>query len=289
MENGCICHSDISYGSKYPNGFLDIYVQPDAKEKNHATFFYVHGGGFTWGTKEDGDPNAKGAEKDWFLRSFLDAGMNAVAIDYAYAPDYMYPTPILQMGEAFEFLKTAADEYGLDMHKIVLCGGSAGGQLIGQFANIQTNESYAKEMNVAPTLAKEDMKAMLFNSALLECERFGETGNFLINYLFNKCGSAYFHCKKPKGHPLVIQSDVLRNVTENFPPSFISDGNTASFPDQAMKLANKLEKLGVDHQLNLYPKEEKVLSHGFESFQDEYGKDNMKKMLAYLRKLEVIS
>lgn len=281
LDSGVSFYNDIRYGGRYPNSFLDVYALPDAGKVLHQTLFMVHGGGFTWGDKTDGGLDS--GEGFWFFRSFLEAGFNLVSINYALAPDYAYPTPIHQMGEAVQFLQTHGPEYGLDITRIVFWGGSAGGQLIGQFVNIQTNPAYAKEMNIEPVLNKTHIKAMIFNSALLDNERFGKTNDWLTNVLFTKCGQAYFQTQRLPGNQNVIQSNVIRNVSGDFPPSFISDANHASFSDQARDLEKTLTRLGIPHTFNFYPRKEQKLFHGFEVLETEYGKDNMQKMLAFLK------
>lgn len=234
----------------------------------------------------DGDPNAgkNNTDKDWFFKRFLAEGYNIVSIDYAFAPEYAYPTPIIQVCQAAQFLADHGSEYDLDMTKVILAGSSAGGQIIGQFANIQTNAAYALEMKLPQVFPEGTIKACLFNSALLDCERYEEAHNLVFNILFKKCGQAYFHSRKLKGHPDVIQFDVIRHACAAFPPSFLSDANCASFFDQARDFDRRLTELGVEHELNIYPKTEVKLSHGYESFHDQYGQDNMKKMLPFLKK-----
>lgn len=275
---------DVPYATEYPNSFLDIYLHQDSQAQ--PTLFYVHGGGFTWGSKVDGDPNAgkNRTDKDWYFKRFLAEGYNIVSIDYAFAPEYAYPTPIIQTCQAGQFLMEHGGEYGLDMSRVILAGSSAGGQIIGQFANIQTNSAYAEEMKLPQVFPEGTIKACLFNSGLLDCERYGEAHSVPFNYLFAKCGEAYFHCKESKGHPAAIQSSVIAHATPAFPPAFLSDANTASFFDQARDFAKRLEELGVEHELNIYPRSEAKLSHGYESFNNKYGQDNMRKMLIFLKK-----
>ncbi|WP_418968491.1 alpha/beta hydrolase [Alloscardovia omnicolens] len=275
---------DVNYGSKYPNGYLDIYTQPDARENRHATLFYVHGGGYTWGDKIEGDPNAKGAETQWFFEAFLNAGYNVVSMNYAFAPEYHYPIPIIQMHEAIGYLKEHAGEHGLDMHQVILCGSSAGGQLVGQFAALQTNSDYADEMGIVPVLQSAELKAILLNSALLDNERFGKTDNAVVSWLFAKCGRAYFNCEQLPGNEQVKQSNVITHATDEFPPAFISDGNFGTFTDQARDLARKLEQIGVDTTVNFHERKEVRLPHGFENRKDTYGLDNMEKMLQFMKK-----
>ncbi len=69
---------------------------------------------------------------------------------------------------------------------------------------------------------------------------------------------------------VISSSNVTDYVTENFPPTFISDGNHGSFYDQAFVLNAQLIKLGVPVTLNYFP--ESVagqLGHGFEEGDSE--------------------
>ena len=283
LENGCILYNDVEYAKQYPNSFMDIYVWPDSAETGRYTCFYIHGGGYTWGDKVELDPNAKGADDPkWFFHSILAAGYNIVSINYALAPEYKYPVPIMQAVQAAEYLCKNGALYGIDTEKLFGSGGSAGGQLIGQFANMVTNQSYRREMGMEIPLKEESFKAMVFSSALLDNERYDRTDNFVLNLLFLKCGRAYFEVKKLQGDAAVIQSNVIENATKNFPPTFISDGNSGSFTDQNIEFGEKLKRLEVPCEVNIYPKEERKLTHGFEAVQNKYGVDNMKHILAFL-------
>ena len=278
---------DLRYAETYPNSYLDLYLHKDAKSIPHPTLFYVHGGGYTWGDKKDIYPFRGRKDHGWYVKAFMNAGYNIVSMDYALAPDYPYPTPIIQMCGAMAFVQHHAGDHGLDMRRVVLGGGSAGGNLIGQFANIQTNPSYAKEMGMEPVLQPGHLKAMVFNSALLDNERFGHTGVGWVDWMFRRCGQAYFHCEKLEGDADVIQSCVIRHASCAFPPSFISDANWASFTDQALDFDERLSELGVRHVLNIYPRSEARLFHGFESLASKHGKDNMEKTLDFLKEVVV--
>lgn len=275
--------SDIRYGNQYPNSFMDIYKcrKDDAK---HPVILYLHGGGFTWGSKEDGDPNAgkKGGDKHWFFKRFMEQGYDIVSVEYAFAPEYPYPTPILQLQEAVSFLIKQEETYGLDMKRIFFCGSSAGGHIAAQYVAIQVNPQYAGEMKLERILNREQIKGVLLNSALIDPTRYDVVHDAAFDLLLRKCGQAYFGEKRMADSKGAQQANVLSHVTGDYPPTFISDANTASFYDQARDLFAKLEQLGVKTELNIYPREEVRLRHGYESFDDQYGQDNMQKMLAFL-------
>ncbi len=282
-------YNDVAYGTEYPNSYLDIYRCTKGEEK-HPLIFYVHGGGFTWGSKEDGDPNAgkRDGDKLWFFKRFLAEGYDVVSVDYAFAPDYRYPTPILQIQQAMAFLLAHGAEYTLDTDRLILCGSSAGGHAVGQYAAMQTNPAYAREMGVSQILKPGQIKCVLFNSALIDPTRYDVTHNTGFNVLLRKCGQAYFGDKIMLQSAGAQQANILSWVTEQYPPSFISDGNSGSFYDQARDLYKKLQTISVQTELNIYPKSEVCLHHGYESFCDQYGLDNMEKMLVFLKQnLEV--
>lgn len=280
-----VLYNDVAYANKYPNSFLDIYRCEKGEEK-HPLIFYVHGGGFTWGSKEDGDPNAgKKADGDklWFFKRFLSEGYDIVSVDYAFAPDYMYPTPILQIQQAMAFLMAHGVEYALNTDELILCGSSAGGHIVGQYAAIQTNPDCARALGIERILKPGQIKCILFNSALIDPTRYDVTHNAGFDFLLRKCGQAYFGDKVMLQSAGAQQANLLSWVTAQYPPSFISDGNSGSFYDQARDLYHRLQTLSVQTALNICPKSEARLGHGYESFGDKYGLDNMEKMLEFLR------
>lgn len=280
-------YSNLRYGESYPNSFLDIY-KCSKKDAKNPVILYVHGGGFTWGSKEDGDPNAgkRGGDKHWFFKRFMEAGYDIVSVEYAFAPEYQYPTPILQLQEAVAFLLDHEEQYQLDMTRIIFCGSSAGGHIAAQYAAVQTNAAYAGEMKIKQILERKQIRALLLNSALIDPTRYDVVHDPAFDFLLRKCGQAYFNEKVMAVSKGANQSNVLTHVTDNYPPVFISDANTGSFYDQAKDLSAKLKELGVRTELNLYPREEVKLTHGYESFDDRYGQDNMRKMLTFLKETE---
>ena len=275
--------SNIRYGETYPNSFMDIY-KGSKDTSRHPVMIYIHGGGFTWGSKEDGDPNAgrQGGDKHWFFKRFMEAGYDIVSVEYAFAPEYQYPTPVLQLQEAVSFLMKYEEQYELDTKKIIFCGSSAGGHIAAQYVAIQNNREYAREMNIKQILREGQIQALLLNSALIDPTRYDVVHDAAFDFLLRKCGQAYFGEKVMAVSQGANQANVLSHVTAHYPPTFISDANTGSFYDQARDLFTKLRQLGVKAELNIYPREKVKLKHGYESFDDRYGQDNMRKMLAFL-------
>lgn len=282
LENGHLRINDVPYGTEYPNSFLDIYVSDNNKEIERPTIFYIHGGGYVWGDKMSGDPNGgNGGFADYFAK-FLNEGYNLVSVNYVFAPEYLYPTPIIQLSQAVTFLQESGKEYGISMDHVIFAGNSAGGQLAGQLVNVQTNPDYAEQMEISPVIAPEHISAVLFNSSLLDNERFSVTHSPLADWSFWLCGREYFDCGFLKGNAKVIESNVITNVTAQFPPAFISDGNSGTFYDQAKDLHERLDVLGVKNTFNFYDSLVAKLGHDFETGNSVYAEENATLEISFL-------
>jgi len=83
-----------------------------------------------------------------------------------------------------------------------------------------------------------------------------------------------------------VQAGVISHMTAGFPPCFVSDGNTGSYQDQAIDLVEKAVALGVRCEMKLYPKEQAILGHGFETGDSEYAREVGKLTLDFLDSLK---
>jgi acetyl esterase/lipase len=98
---------------------LDLYVTrtPDIPR---PTLIFIHGGGWTGGTKE---ASATG------IPSYLEMGMNVVNVEYRLARIAPAPAAVEDCRCALRWVIQHAKDYGIDVNRIVLSGGSAGGHL----------------------------------------------------------------------------------------------------------------------------------------------------------------
>jgi acetyl esterase/lipase len=279
VVNGTQLTNDIQYGTTYPNSYLDVYIADADPTVSRPTYVYVHGGGFIVGSKSEGDPNAVAGDSSFALGNgpVLEAGYNVVSIDYALAPQVTYPTPVVQLSQALAFLRDNGEEYGLDMSRVVLAGSSAGGHIAGQYAAIQTNPAYAAQLDVAPALGEGDLQAVVLDSALIDGTRGDRTQapQLLTDWLFNLATRAYIGMDPAK----LEEANLLDHITADFPPTFIADGNTGTFADQARDLSDELDQLGVRNELFLPTREQAILGHGFMAadsrWTDEYNLEKM--------------
>src|ERR671934_324062 len=97
---------------------LDLYVTR-TPDKPLPTLIFIHGGGWTGGTKE---------ARDLAVLPYLDMGMNVVNIEYRLARIAQAPAAVEDCRCALRWVIQHAKEYGVDVNKLVVAGGSAGGE-----------------------------------------------------------------------------------------------------------------------------------------------------------------
>lgn len=281
--NGSLRINDIRYATDHPNSFLDIYIADNDATVKRPTFVYVHGGGFVVGDKTSGDPAAEGEDGFRIVSDpIIAAGYNLVSIDYSLAPKVKYPVPTVQLSQAISFLQDHGAEYGLDMSRFVISGGSAGGQIVGQFANIETNPVYSARIGIE-AVTNDNLKAVVFDSALIEISRAARTQapRPLTNVLFGLAELTYLGYSAASR----AEADVFRYVTRDFPPAFIADGNTGTFPDQARDLHHKLDDLGVENAVILPPRRDVVLGHGFMASPSAWTTEYNRRKISFLDRI----
>jgi acetyl esterase/lipase len=97
---------------------LDLYVTR-TPDKPRPTLIWIHGGGWTGGTKESfaGIP------------AYLALGMNVVNVEYRLARVAPAPAAVEDCRCALRWVIQHAKDYGIDVNRLVVSGGSAGGHL----------------------------------------------------------------------------------------------------------------------------------------------------------------
>jgi acetyl esterase/lipase len=81
---------------------------------------FIHGGGWTEGTRERGLPS---------LLHFVKKGYVAASIEYRLSAEAIFPAQIDDVRAAIEYVRTHARELGIDPRRIAVWGQSAGGHL----------------------------------------------------------------------------------------------------------------------------------------------------------------
>lgn len=104
------------------------------------------------------------------FKVMLPAAMNfgVTPINYCLMTEHIFPDAVIQLNSGLKYLKDHTDDLNLNMDAVFLSGGSAGGNLAGIMANLQTNPEYAEEMEITSALSPEEVKGVVFISALFD-------------------------------------------------------------------------------------------------------------------------
>lgn len=236
-DNGQYIITEIKYSENYPNSFLDITYPDENRETARPTLIYFHGGGFFGGSKSVGDPLAE-SDATALLDDIYAEGFNLVNIDYVLVPEYHFPAPLMQTNEAFQFMMDHADEYHLDMDRVVIMGSSAGAIMTSQLGSIITNPDYAAALGISSALKPEQVKAVVLDDAPLVYDKFSLGAKVLVgNYVK---GSIFLSRDEKQKYNNILWVD------SNYPDAFLL-GSEYYVDMRAMDSA--LTGAGVEHAL----------------------------------------
>ncbi|WP_157950528.1 alpha/beta hydrolase [Staphylococcus agnetis] len=222
---------DVVYDSTEKTGLMDIYM-PNGDQETYPTLFWVHGGGYMSGDKSDVTP---------YLQLLASEGYTVVNLNYALVPEARYPEPIYSLEKAYVAVQKNAQAYKADLSHVAFGGDSAGGQIIGQFINIQVNDAYRDTTAFKQTVPPETIKTAIFYSSLLNTQRMDKTDDMMANKLFSRLAWAYFDDKHWRVSHKTMEASVTLNMDHHFPPSYITDAKHRSFEDQARQFVATLE------------------------------------------------
>ena len=273
-NNGQYIITEVNYSKDYPNSYLDITYPDDNLEKKRPTLFYFHGGGFFGGSKTLGDPLAE-SDVTALLDDICAEGFNIVNVDYAFVPDYLFPTPLIQANLAFEYIMNHSEEYHLDMDNIVIMGSSAGAIMTSQLGSIITNPEYAKLLEIKPVLNKNQVKALVIDDAPLIYDKFPLNTKILIgNYVK---GSIYLNKNEIKRYNNVL------SINTNYIPSVLLG---SEYYVDMRDMSSKLKENNVNHEL-IDPLAERGIEkpHCFVANErvDEISKDAYDRMIKFVK------
>ena len=244
---------DLEYPSHLGRNTADVFLPINAVAPVPVVL-WVPGGAFVGGGKED---------ITTYATVLAAQGYGVVCMNYLRAPEAVYPSPLLQIGQAYDWIEGKAGEYNFDTSRVIIAGDSAGAQMAAQFAAVQTNPQYAADMGIAAVIAPENIKAVLLFCGPYEADRIASGKDTFMNYLLEQPAWAYFGTSDWRNQH-AYQATVTNHVTQDFPPAFIADGNTLSFEDHSMALAAKLRSKQVLVETYFTPTQQRVTVHEFQ-------------------------
>ncbi|MCR1808779.1 alpha/beta hydrolase [Haploplasma modicum] len=295
IKEEVLIYEDLVYPSKYKKNKFDIFVAEENKDKtNLKTILWIHGGAFVAGDKKD--------VKD-YMYVLASEGYVVISMNYGLGFENKYPTPLLQITELYNHLLNSSETYKfIDLSNLILGGDSAGAFIAAQFAIIQTNQLYSDLVGIKASINHNDIKGMIlfcgpydFNMLknLLSNTAITNSSNIIIRkgvpLIINKIGEAFLNDKNWSTSDKWQELSLINYINEDFPKTFLTDGNTLSFEDHARELEAKLiekdvlvksvyydTKLTHEYQFNLST----INNDG-----RNYGMETLNELLLYLQSL----
>jgi acetyl esterase/lipase len=225
---GYVAKLDVVYTKvKGWEGRADLYLNPNAS-KPTPVIINIHGGGWRSGTKE-----SQGGFNTFFKTGFAVANMEYRLSGQAIAPAAVEDTRCMLV-----YLIKNAKELNIDVNKIVIMGGSAGGHLalmgglLGNDHRFDTNCPGVENIKVAAIINKygiADIWDWTFGPERKSSSPKLWLGDNINNEAFIKSVSPIYY------------------VNKNSPPIFIVHGDSdPTVPyQQSVDLYKKLKKAGV--------------------------------------------
>ncbi len=134
-------HRDLAYAQpKNERQLLDVYAPLTGK--NHPILFWIHGGGWRKGSKDNLHNKTE---------ALVGRGFVIVSANYRFVPNVTVPEMMADIAKAIRYTHDHAAEYGGDPNSIIVAGHSAGAHLA---ALVCTDERYLKAEGLSLSILK---------------------------------------------------------------------------------------------------------------------------------------
>lgn len=231
-----------------PGGDVSVLIfDPKPRAENRPATIYIHGGGYVVGRA---NTNIRLAQE---IAQATDSMV--VSVDYALAPEAVFPKSLEQNYAALAWLHTNAVQFGVDPARIAICGDSAGG---GHAAMLAIAARNRREFPIA-------FQCLIY--PMLD-DRTGSTrhvppyiGHFVWTEVANRFGWSSL-LGMPAGSPSVPFDSIPARVNDlsGLPPTFIGVGSIDLFCEEDIDYARRLILSGVRTELFVVP----GAYHGFD-------------------------
>jgi len=249
-----------------PNVTLTAYILDDSPEmlkgKKRPAVLICPGGAYMFTSDREAEPVA--------IR-FAAMGYHAFVLRYSVysnsgvrfpdpdrSPAYeksVYPGPVREIGMAMLLIRSHAEEWKVDMDRIILNGGSAGANNCAEFAVHYHDEDLcsaigAKPEEIRPAAAVLAYGVYDYVQMKRTLEKIGDQGRIDMNRGFNL---AAFGEPEPSEETLAKASPV-NYITTNTPPMFLwATREDMTVPvDQTLAMALALEAAGVPCETHIF-------------------------------------
>ena len=214
---------------------LDLYDRRDVQDAQ-PTLIYIHGGGWTGGTKEGGFNK---------VLPYLEMGWNVVNVEYRLARVSLAPAAVEDCLCALRWIAANAKQHHIDANRLVVTGDSAGGHLALTTGMIPESAGLDRE---CPGVPLPKVAAIV--------DWYGITDvNDLLDGPNRKTYAVAWLSSMPNRQEIAKRVSPLEYVRAGLPPILMIHGDAdPTVPYQhSVRLKEALDKAGVPNQLYTVP------------------------------------
>ncbi|KAH8699481.1 alpha/beta hydrolase fold-domain-containing protein [Ilyonectria robusta] len=219
---------------------IKVYKSKD-KKPDSALVMRFHGGGWV-----------VGGHCTEHSENLLIAGRTnsvVVSVDYRMAPEFRFPYSANDCLDGLKWSKENASSLGVDPEKIILAGGSAGGNLAAVVALMARDES------ISGIVAQVLCFPVTCHPKFLPKDKY-EFGSYRQNYEASIVTSArlewFLDHYMPEPTPDWRLSCLLAPSLKDLPPALVMIAGYDALRDEGLAYAERLEEEGVETEVHTY-------------------------------------
>jgi acetyl esterase/lipase len=240
---------------------MDIYA-PHDRSKSRPAVLWIHGGGWS-----RGDARTSGAYANWpaVLASLAARGFVVASLDYRLSGEARFPSQIQDVKAAIRYLRQNAGKFGVDVSRVYLWGGSAGGHLASLAAVTCGVPEYEPEPSTG-RLSRSQINALkgTKSPAVDDCVQGAVLwyGAFDLEHLPSVNAAGLLGCDPVTCRDVARAASPLYRIGKNAPPMLLIHGTKDETVDvsQSEAMTAALRKAGASAELLLIPD----VDHGLE-------------------------
>lgn len=220
-----------------PDGAPDVPVRvfrPRDVERGAPGVFFIHSGGMILGSI-DGESEA--AE---LLAERLSAVV--VSVGYRLAPEHPHPAQSEDCFAAYQWMLSSAADLGVDVGRLAIYGGSAGGNLAIATTLLARDRGVALPVLVCSAYPMvDDSNSLPSSLAITDVGSWDRQANI-------DAWAYFLQGQKADGYANPLNADL-----SGLPPVFLDVGDVDLFRDEDVLLAERLIGAGVVTEFHLWP------------------------------------
>lgn len=202
-------------------------------------FYHTHGGGMIVGDRFAG------------INQYLEWAVRyngvLVSIEYRLAPEFPDPYPVEDCYAGLVWTAEHADELGIDLDRLIICGASAGGGLAAGTALLARDRQ-------GPTLAAQMLVYPMLDDRNDTVSAYQIQGVGVWDQTSNETGWNALLGERRDGDDVSIYAAPARATDlSNLPPTFIDVGSAEVFRDEDVAYASKIWAAGGQAELHVWP------------------------------------